>query len=241
MSLLTHFPGPVENGAKVMGDKTIRVVIVDDHPVVRKGIESFIEDEGDFSIVGEAANVPEALIVLEEARPDVAVVDICLDNSAQGLELLKIMRDLFPGIRVLILSMYDEMIYAERAQLLGARGYLQKNKGPKMIVEAIKEIMNGGTFFSPREVGEKGTVLNNRPLDEREKLIIASLTNRELEIFQLFGEGFETNDIARRLSLSKHTVDSHRKNIKEKLKISKNNELVMIAAQWVMNNLKQVF
>jgi len=223
-----------------MGDNAIKVVIVDDHPVVRKGIESFIEDEDDILIVGEAANQTEALVVLEDSRPDVAVVDICLENSTNGLELLKIMRDRFPDIRVLILSMYDEMIYAERAQNLGARGYLQKNKGPKMIVDAIKAIMAGGTFFS-NAAREGAAALNERPLDEREKLIIASLTNRELEIFQLFGEGFETNDIAKRLSLSKHTVDSHRKNIKEKLKITKNNELVMIAAQWVLSNLKKVY
>lgn len=224
----------------VMNENSIKVVIVDDHPVVRKGIESFIEDEDDISIVGEAANTVDAVGVIETVRPDVAVVDISLDDSSSGLDLLKILRERFPEIRVLVLSMYDEMIYAERALNLGAKGYLQKNKGPKMIVDAIKEIMAGGTFFT-HTFNASVPGLSDRPLDDREVFIISELTNRELEVFQLFGEGFETNDIAKKLNLSKHTIDSHRKNIKEKLKLTKNNELVMIAAQWVLNHMKKVY
>lgn len=224
----------------VMNENSIKVVIVDDHPVVRKGIESFIEDEDDISIVGEAANTVDAVGVIETVRPDVAVVDISLDDSSSGLDLLKILRERFPEIRVLVLSMYDEMIYAERALNLGAKGYLQKNKGPKMIVDAIKEIMAGGTFFT-HTFNALVPGLSDRPLDDREVFIISELTNRELEVFQLFGEGFETNDIAKKLNLSKHTIDSHRKNIKEKLKLTKNNELVMIAAQWVLNHMKKVY
>jgi DNA-binding NarL/FixJ family response regulator len=223
-----------------MNENSIKVVIVDDHPVVRKGIESFIEDEDDISIVGEAANTADAIGVIENIRPDIAVVDISLDDSSSGLDLLKVLKERFPEIRVLVLSMYDEMIYAERAFNLGARGYLQKNKGPKMIVDAIKEIMAGGTFFT-HTFNSSIPGLSDRPLDDREVCIIRELTNRELEVFQLFGEGFETNDIAKKLNLSKHTIDSHRKNIKEKLKLSKNNELVMIAAQWVLNNMKKVY
>ena len=223
-----------------MENRKIKVVIVDDHPVVRKGIESFIEDEDEIEIVGEAPGPSEALKLVETTSPDVTVVDICLEDDASGLDLIKTLRDTFPEVKVLVLSMYDEEIYSERARSLGAKGYLQKNKGPKMIVDAIKEIMAGGTFFTHGPGENEITLVGKSPRD-RGKLIVHSLSNRELEIFQLFGQGLETNDIAARLNLSKHTVDSHRKNIKEKLKIPRNNELVMIATHWVRENLKKAY
>ncbi len=223
-----------------MDSGKIKVVIVDDHPIVRKGIESFIEDEDDVEIVGEASSPGEALILVEATAPDVAVVDICLEDDASGLDLIKTLRDGFPEVKVLVLSMYDEEIYSDRARSLGAKGYLQKNKGPKMIVDAIKEIVAGGTFFTHGPGENEISIADKAPRD-RGKLIVHSLSNRELEIFQLFGQGLETNDIASRLNLSKHTVDSHRKNIKDKLKIPRNNELVMIATHWVSENMKKVY
>ena len=215
-----------------MEDTSIKVVIVDDHPVVRKGIESFIEDEDGITIVGEAANTRDALSVLQSTMPDIAVVDISLSESSSGLDLIKIMRSKFPRIKVLVLSMFDEALYAERAQSLGARGYIQKNKGPKMIVDAIKEIHAGGTFFEN---------VPARPHDDQGKLVLDALSDREFEVFQLYGEGLDTVKIAQKLKLSKYTVDSHRRNIKIKLKIPNNNALVMIATQWVLDNVKKVY
>ena len=223
-----------------MESRKIKVVIVDDHPIVRKGIESFIEDEDDVEIVGEASAPREALMLVEKTSPDVAVVDICLEEDASGLDLIKTLRDTIPEVKVLVLSMYDEEIYSDRARSLGAKGYLQKNKGPKMIVDAIKAIVSGGSFFT-HGPGESAVGLADKAPRDRGKLIVHSLSNRELEIFQLFGQGLETNDIAARLNLSKHTVDSHRKNIKDKLKIPRNNELVMIATHWVSENMKKVY
>ncbi len=134
--------------------------------------------------------------------------------------------------------MYDDAVYAERVRSLGARGYLQKNRGPHMIVEGIKKIITGRTFF-PEDYKH---LIENSHLSEpteQEKQIIQSLTTRELLIFQLFGEGYESTDIARRLDLSKHTVDSHRKNIKSKLGITRNNELVRLAVQWNISTMKK--
>lgn len=218
--------------------EAIRIVIVDDHPVVRRGIASFIEDEHEIAIIGEAADAVEAASLLQEVFPDVAVIDICLGDPVNGMQLLRSLNLRVSGLKVLVLSMYDDSIYAERVRALGARGYLQKNRGPHMIVEGIKRIFGGRTFF-PDDYKHLIAHSNAVEPTEQEKLIIQSLTTRELLIFQLFGEGFESNDIAKRLELSKHTVDSHRKNIKSKLGITRNNELVRLAVQWNISNMKK--
>lgn len=216
----------------------IRIAIIDDHPVVRRGIASFIDDEDGITIIGEAADADEALKLLKEVSVDVALIDICLGDPVNGIELLRSLNLRNSGLNVLVLSMYDDAVYAERVRALGARGYLQKNRGPHMIVEGIKKIFSGRTFF-PEDYTH---LIDNARLSEpteQEKLIIQSLTTRELLIFQLFGEGYESTDIAKRLDLSKHTVDSHRKNIKSKLGITRNNELVRLAVQWNISNLKK--
>jgi DNA-binding NarL/FixJ family response regulator len=216
----------------------IRTVIVDDHPVVRRGIASFIEDEHEIQIVGEAADSDEASALLREIAVDVALIDICLGDPINGMQLLKSLNLRMSGLKVLVLSMYDDAVYAEKVRALGARGYLQKNRGPQMIVEGIKRIYAGRTFF-PDDYGYLLDSSSPSEPTEQELSIIQSLTTRELVIFQLFGEGFECLDIAKRLNLSKHTVDSHRKNIKSKLGITRNNELVRLAVQWNISNLKK--
>ncbi len=216
----------------------IRTVIIDDHPVVRRGIASFIEDEDEIAIIGEASDAGEGARILKEVLPDVAVIDICLGDPVSGLELIRLLNLRHSDLRVLVLSMYDDSIYAEKVRALGAMGYLQKNRGPQMIVEGIKRIFSGRTFF-PDDY--QHLIDNSHPYEptEQEKLIVQSLTTRELLIFQLFGEGYESTDIAKRLALSKHTVDSHRKNIKSKLGITRNNELVRLAVQWNISHMKK--
>ncbi len=216
----------------------IRIVIIDDHPVVRRGIASFIEDEEGITIIGEAADAEEGKQLLQDVFPDVAVIDICLGDPINGIELLRSLNLRLSGLKVLVLSMYDDAVYAERVRTLGARGYLQKNRGPHMIVEGIKKIFGGRSFF-PEDY--KHLIENSHSSEptEQEKQIIQSLTTRELLIFQLFGEGYESTDIAKRLELSKHTVDSHRKNIKSKLGITRNNELVRLAVQWNISTMKK--
>ncbi|MCX7679930.1 MAG: response regulator transcription factor [Spirochaetes bacterium] len=217
----------------------IKIAIVDDHPVVRRGITSFLGDESYIEIIGEAATAEEAIELIRNKNPDVSIIDICLGDPVNGLQLLRSLNLKFSGIKVLVLSIFEDSVYAERVRELGGRGYLQKNRGPHLIVEGIKRIYEGKTFFPDDYKYLLVESVEQTSHNEFEKHIAKALTTRELIIFQLFGEGYETNDIAKRLNLSKHTVDSHRKNIKSKLGITRNNELVRMAAQWNISNMKK--
>ncbi len=210
-----------------------RILVVDDHPIVRQGLALLINREPDMVVCGEAEEAMGALHVLASARPDVLIVDISL-NGPDGLDLLKNVRANHPALPVLILSMHDESIYAERALRAGANGYIMKQEATERVLVAVRRILGGEIYVSDRianrmlrhYIAGSGTVRNSS---------IADLSDRELEVFRLIGEGHGTRQIAEELHLSIKTVESYQAHIKEKLSLRSSRELMQHAVQWNMN------
>jgi DNA-binding NarL/FixJ family response regulator len=207
-----------------------RILIVDDHPVVRQGIRHVLEQEPDLRVGAEAESAAEALQCLKKQRPDLAIVDISLKGT-DGLELTKWIRAQDPDLRILILSMHDENLYAERALRAGAHGYLMKAEVGEKIVIAVRKILGGEIYLSERvgqtiisEVTGRGSAPDESP--------IRQLSDRELEVFRLIGEGQSTREIAARLHLSVKTIETYRAHIKEKLGLANATQLVRYAAHW---------
>jgi DNA-binding NarL/FixJ family response regulator len=209
-----------------------RVLIVDDHPAVREGLAVRIGSQPDMEVCGEAADLADALNLIKTAHPDVAVIDIQL-KSGDGLDLVKRIKARDDSVRMLVWSVYPERLYAERALKAGALGYINKEQTTGRIVEALRRVREGKVYLSEemaqlllcRTVGATGS-LREAPVD--------SLSDRELEVFRLIGEGLATGDLAKRLHLSRHTVDTHRQRIKEKLKLANAAELTQAATRWVL-------
>ena len=207
-----------------------RILIVDDHPIVRQGLVQMLGHEPDMEACGEAESAAEALKAIAAATPDAAIVDLSLKDSS-GLELLKDIRVRYPRLPVLVLSVYDESMYAERALRAGARGYMMKEEAAEKVVTAIRRILAGQIYLSEAMASRLLHVLvDGRPavgLSPAERL-----SDRELEVFQLIGQGFGNTEIARRLHLSPRTVETYRGHIKEKLNLSGATELLQHAIQW---------
>jgi DNA-binding NarL/FixJ family response regulator len=210
-----------------------RILVVDDHPIVRQGLTLLINREPDLVVCGEAEEAMGAMHVLSSARPDVLIVDISL-NGPDGLDLLKNVRATHPALPVLMLSMHDESIYAERALRAGANGYIMKQEATEKVLVAVRRILNGEIYVSDRIANRMlrhyitgaGTVRNSS---------VADLSDRELEVFRLIGEGHGTRRIAEDLHLSIKTVESYQAHIKEKLSLRSSRELMQHAIQWSMN------
>lgn len=210
-----------------------RILVVDDHPIVRQGLALLINQEADLVVCGEAEEASSAMHVLSSARPDVLIVDISL-NGPDGLDLLKNIRNVYPALPVLILSMHDESIYAERALRAGANGYIMKQEATEKVLVALRRILGGEIYVSDRIANKmlkhyitgSGTLRNSS---------IADLSDRELEVFRLIGEGHGTRQIAEELHLSVKTVESYQAHIKEKLSLRSARELMQHAIQWNMN------
>lgn len=208
-----------------------RVIIVDDHPLIRQGIRTLLSNEDDLEVCSEAESAAGALASMEKAKPDIAIVDLTLKESS-GLELLKDIRIRYPDVLVLVVSMRDEGLYAERVLRAGARGYVTKEEGPEMVLEGIRKILQGQIYVSEKmaskvmsKIVEGGNQHGGSPMD--------LLTDRELAVFELIGNGLPTREIAKKLHLSPKTVDSHREHIKDKLKLDSGTELLKQAIQWV--------
>jgi DNA-binding NarL/FixJ family response regulator len=209
-----------------------RVLIVDDHPAVRDGLAVRIASQPDLEVCGEAADVGDALELVESTRPDVVVVDIQL-KTGDGLDLVKRLKDRDDSVRILVWSVYPDKLYAERALRAGALGYINKEHTTGRIVDAIRRVRDG-KFFLCEEMAESllsKTVGGTQPADESP---IESLSDRELEVFRLIGEGLSTGQIAKRLHLSRHTIDTHRQRIKEKLGLASASELTRAAMRWLL-------
>jgi DNA-binding NarL/FixJ family response regulator len=223
-------PAPAAlNGKK----NATRVVIVDDHPLLRKGIGQLINNEKDLQVVGEAEDAHKALTTIENTKPDVALIDISLGGTS-GIELLKNIKVRFPKLQVLVLSMHDESVYAHRALRAGASGYIMKGEGTEKVLTALRKILNGEVNLSER----LGTRMLNTLVGGRASLTsspIEELSDRELEVFSLIGQGHGTRPIAEKLHLSVKTIESHRAHIKEKLNLQNATELVHHAIQWVQS------
>lgn len=210
-----------------------QIFIVDDHPVFREGLVGLVKREADLAVCGEADNAPQALSAIESSKPDLVLADIGLPGRS-GLELVKDIRAVCPEMAVLIISMHDETLYAERVLRAGGRGYIMKQEGPEKILQAIRQVLDGQISLS----GKMSVRILDSFSDRRAKTSspIARLTDREFEILQLIGQGKDSHDIAEQLHLSVKTVDAHRGHIKEKLELKSGTELICYAARWVETN-----
>jgi DNA-binding NarL/FixJ family response regulator len=213
----------------VSGKKS-RVFVVDDHPIVRRGLALLINREPDLAVCGEAEDAQAAMQSVTALRPDIMVVDISL-NGPDGLDLLKDVRMRHPGLPVLILSMHDESIYAERALRAGAQGYIMKQEATEKVLVALRRILSHEIYISERIANRILQRYIGNPNIERPSPV-ADLTDRELEVFRLIGEGHSTRQIAEELHISVKTVESYQAHIKEKLSLRSARELVQHAIQW---------
>jgi len=210
-----------------------KILIVDDHPLVREGLAMRISLHPDLKVCGEAESENDAIALVTTLVPDLVLIDISL-KSGHGLDLIKRIRSLNPAVKMLVISGFQESLYAERACRAGALGYLNKQQSNEKMIEAIRTVLSGKRFLSP-EISQRlidqalaGSGTNKAPIER--------LTDRELEIFRMIGDGLTTSVIASQLFLSTHTIDTHRENIKRKLAISSAAELSRTAVQWVLEN-----
>jgi DNA-binding NarL/FixJ family response regulator len=215
-------------------DTPLSILIVDDHPLVRRGLANIISQEKDLKVCGESASMPDAIKQLRELAPQLVIIDISL-KEGNGLELIKHIRSSHPDVKMLVCSMHDESLFAERCLRAGANGYLNKEAASERVVEAIRAIATGKPFLS-EELAERLLARVVGGEDPLERSPIESLTDRELEVFGLIGEGLTTRQIAERLHLSHKTIESYRENIKTKLGLKNAAELSRHAVQWVMEN-----
>ena len=214
-----------------------RVFIVDDHPIVREGLAAQFSNLPDLDLVGDAEDAVGAMARIPSANPDLVLVDISLKES-NGIELVKRLRAKYPSLRILVWSMYPENLYAERALHAGAQGYVNKGQSADQIMDAIRCVLSGKIYLSSARSGK----LLGRVIGENHKTVVRStieaLTDRELEAFELLGNGMTTRQIAEQMHVSPKTVETYRARIKEKLRLHNATELMQHAVQWVIGNEK---
>lgn len=214
--------------------RNARIMIVDDHPIMREGLSALIANESDLEICGQADDVEPALELVRELSPDLVIIDISL-KTGHGIDLVKRLRERNSTTRMLVNSMYGEAVYAERALQAGAMGYLNKQTAQDTVITAIRTILDGRTYLSP-EMTDR--ILKSRIVGvvQSGQSPIESLSDRELEVLTLIGQGLTTGAIARTLFLSVHTIDTYREKLKTKLNLANSAELNRYAAQWVLEN-----
>jgi DNA-binding NarL/FixJ family response regulator len=209
----------------------MRIFVVDDHPIVYQGLEQLLDCEEDLAICGYAVEANSAIKDIEKLKPDIVIVDISLKGSISGIELIKAVKKRFPNVVILVLSMHDESLYAERAIRAGARGYVKKEELTGTIVDAIREVMDGGLYLSESMTSR---LLNSLYYEQPERVTASTekLTDRELEVLRLIGMGYTTIEIAKELNVSGKTISTHRLRIRHKLNLKSNSELIRYAVQW---------
>jgi DNA-binding NarL/FixJ family response regulator len=207
-----------------------RILIVDDHPMMRQGLAQLIGAEPDLIICGEAENAESALDGIGDLKPDLVLADISLPGK-NGLELIKDFQALQPGLPVLVISMHDESLYAGRVLRAGGRGYIMKQAGGKKLMQAIRQVLDGKVYVSEKVSAEILETFSGRRAGT-EGSPVEKLTDREFEVFQLVGQGKGTRETAEKLHLSVKTVEAHRANIKVKLKLKSASELIRFAVRW---------
>ena len=215
----------------------IQVFLVDDHPPIREAIRSLVDTIMDIDVCGEAGTAEEAFREIEKIRPDVAVVDLSLPD-AHGLDLIENLNAQCPDVEIIVYSMYGEIVYAERAIRAGASGYVMKAPPTSGLVEAIRRVHDGEVYLSRQmsarilsKVARGKSAVPSFPIDE--------LTDRELEVFQMLGEGYDVSEIVDRLNLARKTVESYRRRAKEKLDVDSVSKLLQYAIQWTSSNHRQ--
>ena len=225
------YPQDTQNIARQKGTMgRIQVIVVDDHPAIREAIADIISDKMGIELVGEASNADDAFQIIEKLKPDVAIIDISLED-AHGLDLVQNVKAQYPEIQVIVFSMYDESVYAERAIRAGASGYLMKSEPTQSVVEAIRSVIQGEVYLSRRMASRMlSKIANGR--SSGPGFAIDQLTDREMAVFQMLGEGFSVQEITDRLNLSRKTVETYRRRVKEKLDFETVAELLQYAVQW---------
>ncbi|WP_063926001.1 response regulator [Cupriavidus sp. IDO] len=209
--------------------RATQILIVDDHPIIREGLAHLLNQHEDLHVCCAAASAEEALAKMA-CRPEMAIVDLSL-HSNSGLELVKTLRQHYPDLAILVLSMHDESQFAERALRAGANGYLMKLEATEHIMNAVREVRAGNTYLSAAMHDKLARALTVPKKDPTGS--IASLSEREFEVLHLIGLGFGTREIARKLNRSVKTIEAHQANIKEKLDIPNGKELMRFAIQWI--------
>jgi len=210
-----------------------RILIVDDHPVFRHGLAQLINQENDLFVCGEAEDYQSALKAVNDLKPDMIIVDITLKDTS-GIDLIKEIHKIRRDLAMLVISMHDESLYAERALRAGARGYIMKQEASESVVRAIREVRQGSIYTSKKMTDQ----IFSRFIEGNKKLAespLHSLTDREIEVFQLIGEGLSISEIGTRLHLSVKTIGTYRERIKEKLNLKTSTELLRYAINWVEN------
>jgi DNA-binding NarL/FixJ family response regulator len=212
------------------GEDVVRILLVDDHPVVRESLKTMILREPDLTVCGEAEDREQALDFAAAAEPHLAIVDLTLKNS-HGLELIKDLGNRWPKIKILVLSMQDEALYAERVIRAGARGYITKQQAPGEILLAIRKILGGEIYWSEKAAARVASKVA-RSSRSRANFSVEGLTDREVQVFELLGAGQSTHQIAAALHINASTVETYRGRIKEKLNLKNALELLQYAIRW---------
>jgi len=212
------------------GKGKTKVLIVDDHPIIRQGLAELINNEQDLIVCGQAEDAPEALVKIKESEPDMVIVDISLKETS-GMELIKDIKAKYSNLPVLVLSMHDEALYAERILRAGAKGYVMKAEATEKVIVAIRKILGGQIYVSDNMAAKMVRKLVGGGPDVGVSAI-ERLSDRELEVFHLIGQGYGTRQIAERLHLSIKTIETYREHIKEKLNLADASELLQYAIQW---------
>ncbi len=207
------------------------IIVVDDHPLFRKGLVQMLSQEKDLIVLAEAESSPAALDLIRRTPVDLAIVDIGLHGSANGIELTKSIKAENPDLPVLVLSMHDESLYADRALRAGALGYLMKREALDSVITAVRTVLGGEIYLS--QTMQKRMIAELVGGGGQSRSAVQKLTDRELEVLQLIGEGNEVRGIASRLHLSTKTVEAHRAHIKEKLNLANAREVARFAVRWV--------
>jgi len=217
--------------AKEQAPAKKRILVVDDHPMTRAGLVYLLDKQADVEVCGEAGNPAEALAHIPRLKPDLLMTDITMPGRS-GIEFIKDVRAVHPELPILVVSMHDETVYAERVLRAGARGYVMKEVGGEILLQALRQVLDGNVYVSPRMSAQLlDSLAGARPRDSDSP--IKKLTDREFEVFQLIGQGRSTRDIAKQLHLSSKTVDVHRGHIKEKLALLDSTSLIRFAVRWV--------
>ena len=231
---MTNAPTPRDGATKATNHKAERkrhrILVVDDHPMVSRAMGQLIEDEPGLEVCGYAADAKEALRLIGETKPDLCVVDISLKDS-NGLELIKDIKARYPEVKMLVSSAHDESLYAERVLRAGATGFINKGEATERLVQGIRDVLAGQVVLSAAMTDR---LLHRAARDSEELHVspVATLSDRELEVFEMIGNGLITREIARRLGLSPKTIETHREHIKFKLNLKNINELVRHAVKW---------
>lgn len=233
-------PLPVVVAGRRRGASTpdrVRVYIVDDHPTVRRGLAAMIADEPDLELCGEAADCATATGDISRLHPDVVITDISLGGSS-GLELIKNIQALDPGINIVVLSVHDEAIYALRVLKAGAKGYVMKLDLASKVIDAIRKVSRGQMYVSDDVAGQMlSRLVSGRT--EQGNSPVSNLSDRELEVVTLIGSGLATREVASRLNLSVKTVETHRAHIKTKIELTTASQLVQFCVRWVEDSKRQ--